>query len=80
MSEVARLRQQIESELAALRRGLADMATGQARHAFIHARMNRVGVCQEDLAHYVGEQDALMTVCQLYEQAMEQDEVYHVLP
>jgi hypothetical protein len=74
MSEVARLRQQIESELLALRRGLNGIASGHARHDFIHSRMDRIGACQDSLAHYVGDQDALLVVCQLYQEKMEEDE------
>jgi hypothetical protein len=72
MSEVALLRQQIECELTAMQRGLCEVAAGYARHAFIHARMDRVGACQNTLARYLGEQDALLVVCQLYAQMMEQ--------
>ena len=73
MSEVALLRQQIELELTAMHRGLHEVAAGYARHAFIHARMDRVGACQDTLAHHLGEQDALFVVCQLYEQTMASD-------
>lgn len=70
-SEVAQLRQQIELELDALRRGLFALSTGGARHAFIHAKMERVGACQDVLADYIGENAANMVVCQLYIEAME---------
>jgi hypothetical protein len=71
MSEVALLRQQIELEMVALRRGLYEVAAGYARHAFIHARMDRIGACQDNLALHLGEQDAMLVVCQLYERTME---------
>jgi len=70
-SEVAQLRQQIELELEALRRGLFALSTGGARHAFINAKMERVGACQDVLADHVGENAASMIVCQLYVEAME---------
>lgn len=74
-SEVAQLRQQIALELDAMRRGLLGISTGSARHAFIHARMERVGVCQDTLANVIGEQAATQVVCAVYMQAMEQDAV-----
>lgn len=49
-SEVAELRQQIALELDAMRRGLLGISTGTARHTFIHARMERIGACQDTLA------------------------------
>ncbi len=72
-SEVARLRQQIELELEAMRRGLFGISAGTARHAFIHARMERVGACQDVLASHVGEPEAAQVVCHLYTQTMERD-------
>lgn len=72
-SEVAQLRQQIALELDAMRRGLLGISTGSARHAFIHARMERIGVCQDRLATSIGEQAATQIVCAVYMQAMEQD-------
>ncbi|GCE08904.1 hypothetical protein KDH_15020 [Dictyobacter sp. S3.2.2.5] len=74
MSEVAKLRQQIELELVAMRRGLSGLSCGDARHAFIRARMDRVGVCQDRLAHHLGESDATLVVCELYIQTMEEME------
>ncbi|GCE23291.1 hypothetical protein [Dictyobacter kobayashii] len=72
MSEIAQLRQQIELELVAMRRGLSGLSCGSARHAFIHARMDRIGEWQDSLAHHLGENDATMVVCELYIQAMEE--------
>jgi hypothetical protein len=74
-SEVAQLRQQIALELDAMRRGLLGISIGSARHAFIHARMERIGVCQDTLASSIGEQAATQIVCAVYMQAMEQDTI-----
>ncbi len=74
-SEVARLRQQIELELDAMRRGLYGISAGTARHAFIHARMERIGACQDTLAHEIGEKAASQVVCSMYMQTMEQETV-----
>ena len=65
-SEVARLRQQIESELVAMQRGMHGFALGTARHRFIHKRMDRVGICQDKLAAEVGENQASEIVYGIY--------------
>jgi hypothetical protein len=70
-SEVARLHQQIELQLEAMRRGMSGLATGKARHAFIRAQMDRVGKCQDALARYVGEGIANQVICSLYVEVME---------
>lgn len=70
-SEVARLREQIEVQLVAMRRGLSSFSSGAARHAFINARMERVGACQEYLAHQLGETEATMLVYGLYNEIMD---------
>ena len=71
-SAVAQLREQIEWELEAMRLGLQGLAV-TARHDFILARIDRVGVYQDKLADQIGHTAALETVCQLYVQVMEQD-------
>ncbi len=70
-SEVAQLKQQIESELVSMQRGLNGLALGTARHSFIHARMERVSTCQDILAQYLGEHAATQIVCQMYTHSME---------
>ena len=70
-SEVARLHQQIELQLEAMRRGMSGLATGKARHAFIRAQMDRVGESQDALARYVGEGIANQVICNLYVEVME---------
>ncbi|GCE45707.1 hypothetical protein EI42_02876 [Thermosporothrix hazakensis] len=71
-SEVARLREQIEQEFIALRRGLSGLSSGMARHSFIHSRMERIGSIQSSLAEHVGEKEATHVMCELYMQNMEQ--------
>lgn len=56
-SEIARLIQQIELEYEAAQRGLGGLAI-TAKHAFITARMERIGTCHETLKELVGEQEA----------------------
>lgn len=70
-SEIAQIRQQIEVELEAMRAGINGIAAGAARHAFIHARMERIGACQDRLADYLGENTAQNIVCRLYIETME---------
>jgi hypothetical protein len=70
-SEIAQLREQIELELVAMRRGLYAVSEGQARHAFINAKMERIGTCQDRLAHHVGEKKANHIVYELYVEAMD---------
>ena len=74
-SEIARLRQQIETQLVAMRRGLAGLSSGTARHAFITARMERIGAYQDGLANQLGEDDANMLVYGLYNDVMDAPEV-----
>lgn len=70
-SEVARLREQIELQLLAMQQGLRGLASGSARHAFIQARMQRIGEYQVDLARQIGEQDADQVLWNLYAGIME---------
>ena len=79
-SEIAQLRQQIEMELASMRYGLSGFASGNARHTFIHTRMERVGACQNMLAQYLGEQEATQMVCQMYMHSMECEQPQETCP
>ena len=54
-SEVARLLTQISSEYEAAQRGLSGLAQGVSKHAFIAARMRRVGHLHDQLRTIVGE-------------------------
>jgi hypothetical protein len=70
-SEVARLREQIELQLQAMQQGLRGLASGSSRHAFIQARMRRIGEYQDDLARQIGEQEADQVLWSLYTGIME---------
>lgn len=72
-SEIAQIRQRIEEELEAMRLGMNGIAAGTARHAFIHARMEHIGACQERLADHIGQSAAQNLVCHLYVKAMESE-------
>lgn len=69
-SEVARLREQIDTQMEAMRRGMQGLASGSARHAFIQARMERIDEYQRSLAGYVSEQDADQLLYNLYVEAI----------
>jgi hypothetical protein len=69
-SEIAQLRQRIAEEYEAMQRGLMGLAWGTAKHDFIQARMQRVDQYHNQLAQQVGEQEATLTICELYEQVI----------
>ena len=68
-SEVARLREQVELEYAAMMQGLTGFAEGSAMHAFISARMARVEGYHDKLAQELGEDEATQIICDLYNKA-----------
>lgn len=65
MSEIARLLAQIDLEYEAAKRVLEGFAV-IARHDFITTRYNNVGIIHDQLAKYVGEEEANKIVCQRY--------------
>jgi hypothetical protein len=72
-SDVARLRQQITDEIESMQRGFSGFAAGVARHDFIKARMEQIGDHQDELAEYLGDNDAAHVVCELYIHLMGND-------
>jgi hypothetical protein len=66
-SEVAQLRRQITLEYEAMVRGLTGFAEGAARHAVIKARMRCMDTYYKKLVQQIGEEKALLTVCELYD-------------
>ena len=71
VSEVACLRRQIEMQLVAMRQGLSGFSSGSARHAFINARMERIGIYQDHLTDQVGESAADLLIYNLYNEIMD---------
>ncbi len=69
-SEVAELCQKILEEYEAMKRGPTGFALGTSKHAFIDARLKRVDSYHSQLAKYIGDQEATMTICELYRQIM----------
>jgi hypothetical protein len=72
-SEVARLRQRIAEEYQAAQMGLTGLASGVSKHAFITARMERMGQSFEQLSELVGSrQEAMKEVVEALEETPEQ--------
>jgi len=61
-SEIARIRQKILTEYEAAQRGLLGFASGTARHDFITARTENIGVLHEELIGFVGPDQAMAIV------------------
>jgi hypothetical protein len=72
-SEVARIRQQIELESAAMKLAMYGFAT-VAQHEFISHKYDAIGKCQEWLETLVGEEEATDITVQTYNQVMDSDE------
>ena len=70
-SEVAQLLQQINLKYEAATRGLTGSSAGSAKHSFITARLEQIGVYHEQLASLVGEVQATQLVIELTEQKQE---------
>jgi hypothetical protein len=66
-SQIARLRQQIQDEYAAAYRGLHEYAT-VARHEIITHRFDKAGQYIDQLARFVGEEEAQRISTQIYMQ------------
>ena len=66
-SEIARLKQQIDAEVEAMRRAMTGYAT-VARHQIIAHRFANLERCMEQLSQEVGKQQALQTVVDALEQ------------
>lgn len=69
-SDIAHLRRQIELELVAMQRGMNGFALGTTRHRFIRARMDRIEVCQDQLAVEVGVDQADEIVFGIYSETI----------
>ena len=68
-SEVARLRRQLDLEAEAAWNALHGLAIGTAKHQFINTRLERLGLCHEQLKELVGEEEAIKAVAQAMQQA-----------
>jgi hypothetical protein len=71
-SEVARLRQRIAEEYQAAQLGMSGLASGVSKHAFITARMERMGQSFDQLSELVGSrQEAMKEVVAALEETPE---------
>jgi hypothetical protein len=66
-SEVAQLRQQIAEEYQAAKWGLIGLASGASHHAFITAKMERMGRYHERLITLVGSEQATRLLAETLE-------------
>jgi len=57
--------QRIKDENEAAQRGMAGIAEGVARHAFINAHMDRVNALRGELASKIGDAGALTVMCRV---------------
>ena len=69
MSEVARLKRQIEQECQAMKQAM-DGFHMAASHDIIHHRYDSIGILQEQLAAIVGENEASMIAIEAYIQTI----------
>jgi hypothetical protein len=69
-SEVEELCQKILEEYEAMKRGPTGFALGTSKHAFIDARLKRVDSYHSQLAKFIGDKEATITICELYRQVM----------
>jgi hypothetical protein len=67
-SEVAHIRRRIALECEAMVRGTTGFAAGTSRHAVIRARMRSIDRYYQKLVQQIGEEKALLTVCELYDE------------
>lgn len=65
VSEVAQIKANIASEYMAAQWGLFGFASGGSRHAFITARMEKMGEGQKRLANILGEEKAIEDIASL---------------
>lgn len=71
-SEVAQLREKIELEIQAMKRGLHGFAI-TASHTFIENKYNQIGSYQEQLEGLIGEKDASKVMVDTYIKIMDED-------
>lgn len=68
-SEVARLMRQIDLEAGAAWNAMHGPSVGTAKHEFINARLERMGIYHEQLKGLVGEEEAIKAVARAIQQA-----------
>ena len=66
-SKIARLRQQIDQEIHAMRQGMSGYAV-VSRHDIISNHYQQLGDCLEELAEHIGEQAAIKVLVETLEE------------
>jgi hypothetical protein len=72
-SEIARLRQRLEEEYTAGRRALYGLASGWAKHEYIHRRLRNMEQYHKELAEIVGTDRATEIVCEVLDTVREEE-------
>jgi hypothetical protein len=67
MSEIARIRAQIQAEYEAATRGLSGLSAGSTRHTFITAKMENIARCQKQLIELTGKEQAMQIILETLE-------------
>lgn len=67
VSEVARLKQQIDLECRASWAALSALRSGTAQHRFITARLRKMDMYHGQLVKLVGEEQAIAYLCEAFE-------------
>lgn len=65
-SQVAALRQNIETICFSMHQGLSGLAAGTARHTFIVHKHTELQYAQEQLAHVIGDDQSIAVMCEIY--------------
>lgn len=68
-SEIALLQEQIEQEYDAVHSGLHGLASGTARHVFMHTRMHNIELYHRRLRALVGESAADDVLCVVHDKS-----------
>lgn len=68
MSDIARLRAQIEAEHAACVQAMNGQMRGAARHDFINARFKRMDEYYQQLSTSIGEKEAINIIMELFKE------------
>lgn len=74
-SEIAALREKIALECQASWRALHDLNSGTALHAFISARLQKMGKHHQQLVELVGEDEATEHLCEIWDEQARLEEL-----
>jgi hypothetical protein len=66
--DILHLRRKIAEEYEAIKGDITDQLPGDAKHALLDNRMQRIDIYYTQLASYLGEQQANQIICEIYMQ------------